>query len=537
MHSLARAEQGDAADDAHGSTKLDASDKKRGAKAAMTLEQELRLDEYDDDAEIDADEDDSGWVDDDGSDEEDSAMADSAAAGNLGGMQGEGMDDDADDDAKSEGSDAEDNAILSSDAVLLVAHTEEDFSCIEVQIYDEENGSLYVHHDITLPAFPLALEWLSKPPSLSSSSADATADVAGTAGSFVAVGTFKPGIELWNLDVLDPLEPSAVLGGEAISGASGAGAGVGKARGKGGRSRVSLVEGSHTDAVMGLSWNVHNRDVLASGSADTTVKLWDIGSQRCTGTWQVHTGKVQDILWHPQEAALLASGSFDKTAAVFDVRAAPQSVECARYQIPADVECIGWNPFAVEQLVVASEDGVLSCFDVRSRTSPLWTLNAHSKTTSSLCFSPHVPGLLVTASVDKSVKVWDVLSGSAHSGGSPGPTLVAEKAMAVGQLFTAQFDADSPFLLATGGAKGVVALWEMTENRAVADRFAGRESVAEAAPAPMTLAVAPRETPPPPPPATGAVPAPLTAATPPPPAAADLKPKSQKQKKPKKKSK
>ena len=151
--------------------------------------------------------------------------------------------------------------------------------------------------------------------------------------------------------------------------------------------------------------------------------------------------------------------------------------------------------------------------------------------------SPHVPGLLVTASVDKSVKVWDVLSGSAHSGGSPGPTLVAEKAMAVGQLFTAQFDADSPFLLATGGAKGVVALWEMTENRAVADRFAGRESVAEAAPAPMTLAVAPRETPPPPPPATGAVPAPLTAATPPPPAAADLKPKSQKQKKPKKKSK
>jgi hypothetical protein len=31
----------------------------------------------------------------------------------------------------------------------------------------------------------------------------------------VAVGTFRPGIEIWDLDVLDPLEPSAVLGGEA----------------------------------------------------------------------------------------------------------------------------------------------------------------------------------------------------------------------------------------------------------------------------------------------------------------------------------
>jgi hypothetical protein len=32
-------------------------------------------------------------------------------------------------------------------------------------------------------------------------------------GSFVAVGTFHPSIEIWNLDVIDSLEPSAVLGG------------------------------------------------------------------------------------------------------------------------------------------------------------------------------------------------------------------------------------------------------------------------------------------------------------------------------------
>ena len=32
-------------------------------------------------------------------------------------------------------------------------------------------------------------------------------------GSYVAVGTFHPSIEIWNLDVIDPLEPTAVLGG------------------------------------------------------------------------------------------------------------------------------------------------------------------------------------------------------------------------------------------------------------------------------------------------------------------------------------
>lgn len=30
----------------------------------------------------------------------------------------------------------------------------------------------------------------------------------------MAVGTFRPGIEIWDLDVIDPLEPSRILGGE-----------------------------------------------------------------------------------------------------------------------------------------------------------------------------------------------------------------------------------------------------------------------------------------------------------------------------------
>ena len=36
----------------------------------------------------------------------------------------------------------------------------------------------------------------------------------GERGSFVAVGTFKPGIEIWDADVIDPLEPTQILGGE-----------------------------------------------------------------------------------------------------------------------------------------------------------------------------------------------------------------------------------------------------------------------------------------------------------------------------------
>jgi hypothetical protein len=53
----------------------------------------------------------------------------------------------------------EDNMIKPTDAILLAAHAEDDYSCLEVYVYDAKQGSLYVHHDIALPAFPLALAW------------------------------------------------------------------------------------------------------------------------------------------------------------------------------------------------------------------------------------------------------------------------------------------------------------------------------------------------------------------------------------------
>lgn len=52
-------------------------------------------------------------------------------------------------------------------------------------------------------------------------------------------------------------------------------------------------ENTHTDAVMCLSLNPHQNEYLASGSADKTVRVWDIDELACKIAYQdLHTDKV-----------------------------------------------------------------------------------------------------------------------------------------------------------------------------------------------------------------------------------------------------
>ena len=116
---------------------------------------------------------------------------------------------------------------------------------------------------------------------------------------------YNPGIEIWDLDVIDSVEPVATLGGyeqDAIDGGNDSdddedldeedGKPKSKTKGKNNKkskkskksgkkkeAKPALKKDSHTDAVLGLSWNAQFRNVLASASADHTVRVWDITTQ------------------------------------------------------------------------------------------------------------------------------------------------------------------------------------------------------------------------------------------------------------------
>jgi len=362
-------------------------------------------------------------------------------------------DDDSEDD--------EDIVIKATDNICLVGRTDDEQSTLEVYVYEDDDCTLYVHHDFPLPAFPLALEYIGS---------GSTQAEDNQRHNFVAVGTFQPQIEIWNLDVMDVLEPNFVCGGRDDPNPETV-AKFKKYKKK--KKKIpkkmkeaallgEFKEDSHTDAVMCLGWHNAHPERLVSGSADHTVKTWDWSQGRCTSTLTPHGDKIQSLAIHPTEASMVLTGSYDRTVGMLDLRNQGQNM--VKFQVDSDVEKVVWNPNSQQHCLVSCESGSLHCFDVRKADKPVFTIQAHEKAASCLAFNRHVPNLLATGSLDHTVKLWDLSDGSAKC--------VLSKNLDIGAIFSLDFnDPQSPFLIAAGGSKGHVAVFDTLLNRGMRQNY------------------------------------------------------------------
>lgn len=335
---------------------------------------------------------------------------------------------------------------MPTDNLLVVAKTEDDVSQLEIYVYDESEENLYVHHDLLLPAMPLCLEWLDFCPGKTAGD--------GARGNYIAVGTLDPEIEIWSLDVVDGLYPDAILGPppkdsllptissirDSVPTEDSTSGKKKKKPKKAKKPKVVANAEYHVDSILSLSWNRSHRNLLASSSADKTIKLWDLSLPTSSPALRsfdtLHADKIQAVQWNPKEPTVLLSGSWDGTVRVFDSRAPDGGVGT---KVASDVECLKWDPWEPAGFVVSMENGLVQAYDSRMLSSAkvsveskaVWTLSAHDSSVSSLDINTKIKGCLVTGGTDNMVKVWNV---EEQDGGKRHISLVAARDLGVVRL-------------------------------------------------------------------------------------------------------
>lgn len=368
--------------------------------------------------------------------------------------------------------DDDDLHLRPTDSLIVACRTEEEVSCLEVHVYEENEENLYIHHDIMLPSFPLCVEWLAGPLG------------AGVGRNYCAVGTFDPEIEIWDLDILEAPYPALILGakGDARK----------KTFGKSRKLKSSQRNSAfHTDAVMSLSWNVNHAGILASGSSDCTVKLWDINADGSSALYSfndVHKDKVQALKWSPVNAAILATTSYDGKVRVLDCRQ-KEGLASLEFTLGTncDPEALCWNPHSLfgasadcTEITVSDENGYVLFFDTRHTAGgPRMQLAAHNKAVTAIDWNATLSGCLLTASADRTIKIWKVPT-SSHTSTEESLDIacVAERSVAetAGKVFSAAFSPDLPNLVFVAGSKGRPAIINLSHDNDIISSFQANSS-------------------------------------------------------------
>lgn len=173
----------------------------------------------------------------------------------------------------------------------------------------------------------------------------------------------------------------------------------------------------HTAEVYGVAWNANLRNLVVSASWDSSSIVWDCAQgglrpiRRYPG---LHQGKVgYSAVWSPHRANVFASVGGDGKLNIVDA-GEPSGGKGVKLSIQAhQYECLSvdWMKYTDTQLVTGSVDKQIRVWDVRQLREPFKVMFGHQLAVRRVKSHPHQANLVGSCSYDMSVKLWDVAGG------------------------------------------------------------------------------------------------------------------------------
>jgi WD40 repeat protein len=206
----------------------------------------------------------------------------------------------------------------------------------------------------------------------------------------------------------------------------------------------------HSQSVRSVAFSP-NSHILASGSDDKTIKLWDISTRREIATLKGHSGYVTSVVFSP-DGNIVASANSDKTIKLWSVSTHREIATLRRHS--DYVRSVAFSPDG-EILASGGDDNTIRLWNMATKTE-ITTLKGHSRYVLSVAFSPN-GRILASGSFDNTIKLWDVAT----------RRKIATLTEHSNHVWSVAFSPDSR-TLASGSSDKTVKLWDVPTQLKIA---------------------------------------------------------------------
>lgn len=146
---------------------------------------------------------------------------------------------------------------------------------------------------------------------------------------------------------------------------------------------VQSLDSHNNQAIHALSFSPSDTKFVSCGD-DSTVRVWDWASHSEERKLEGHGWDVKTVQWHPR-SSVIASGSKDNLVKLWDPRAGGDCLSTL-YGHKNTVTRVAWNDNG-NWLLTASRDQLIKLYDIRAMKE-LTSLKGHHKEVTSLAWHP-----------------------------------------------------------------------------------------------------------------------------------------------------